>query len=340
MTKRPGRFPAFVFAALDSSTGQRSLLTCICAPWHPWSPHMFDTTPTLDCNGRALVLDRPRVMGIVNVTPDSFSDGGAHDTLEAAVAHGAAAGGGGRRHPRHRRRIDAAWRGRRVARRGTASRDPGDRAPRPGDLAADQHRHLQARGDACRGRRRRRHDQRRLCAAPRRRAGRRGRARRAGGADAHAGRAALDAGRRRSTTTSSPRCTASSPSASSPRRWPASPRRRSWSIPGFGFGKNREHNLTLLAQLERFGELGVPLLAGLSRKKTIGELTGRDDTARSRVRLGRRAPDRRATRGEAGARARRGRHRRCAQGLECGGGVAAAAKAKSASASFKWPDDE
>jgi dihydropteroate synthase len=46
--------------------------------------------------------------------------------------------------------------------------------------------------------------------------------------------------------------------------------------PGFGFGKNREHNLTLLAQLERFGELGVPLLAGLSRKKTIGELTGRD----------------------------------------------------------------
>lgn len=30
----------------------------------------------------------PRVMGIVNVTPDSFSDGGRHDTTEAAVAHG------------------------------------------------------------------------------------------------------------------------------------------------------------------------------------------------------------------------------------------------------------
>jgi dihydropteroate synthase len=30
----------------------------------------------------------PRVMGIVNVTPDSFSDGGRHDTVEAAVAHG------------------------------------------------------------------------------------------------------------------------------------------------------------------------------------------------------------------------------------------------------------
>ena len=33
-------------------------------------------------------LDRPRVMGIVNVTPDSFSDGGMHDNTEAAVAHG------------------------------------------------------------------------------------------------------------------------------------------------------------------------------------------------------------------------------------------------------------
>ena len=46
--------------------------------------------------------------------------------------------------------------------------------------------------------------------------------------------------------------------------------------PGFGFGKTREHNLALLAQLERFVELGVPVLAGLSRKKTIGDLTGRE----------------------------------------------------------------
>jgi dihydropteroate synthase len=47
--------------------------------------------------------------------------------------------------------------------------------------------------------------------------------------------------------------------------------------PGFGFGKTRDHNLLLLAQLERFTELGVPVLAGLSRKRTIGELTGRQD---------------------------------------------------------------
>jgi len=49
---------------------------------------MFDTTPQLDCAGRLLRLDRPRVMGIVNVTPDSFSDGGRHASVEAAVAHG------------------------------------------------------------------------------------------------------------------------------------------------------------------------------------------------------------------------------------------------------------
>src|SRR5665647_502742 len=35
-----------------------------------------------------LTLDRPRIMGIVNVTPDSFSDGGLHASTQAAIAHG------------------------------------------------------------------------------------------------------------------------------------------------------------------------------------------------------------------------------------------------------------
>jgi dihydropteroate synthase len=43
--------------------------------------------PVLDCAGRRLVLDRPRVVGILNVTPDSFSDGGRHTSVDAAVAH-------------------------------------------------------------------------------------------------------------------------------------------------------------------------------------------------------------------------------------------------------------
>jgi len=47
---------------------------------------MFATT--LDCNGRPLVLDRARVVGIVNVTPDSFSDGGDHADTASAIAHG------------------------------------------------------------------------------------------------------------------------------------------------------------------------------------------------------------------------------------------------------------
>ena len=45
--------------------------------------------------------------------------------------------------------------------------------------------------------------------------------------------------------------------------------------PGFGFGKTAEHNLALLRNLEQLGELGVPVLAGLSRKSTIGRITGR-----------------------------------------------------------------
>ena len=46
--------------------------------------------------------------------------------------------------------------------------------------------------------------------------------------------------------------------------------------PGFGFGKTHEHNVRLLASLDRFQELGMPLLVGLSRKSTLGALTGKD----------------------------------------------------------------
>ncbi len=41
-------------------------------------------------DGRRLTLDRPRIMGVLNVTPDSFSDGGQHDAPDAAVAHAGA----------------------------------------------------------------------------------------------------------------------------------------------------------------------------------------------------------------------------------------------------------
>ena len=46
--------------------------------------------------------------------------------------------------------------------------------------------------------------------------------------------------------------------------------------PGFGFGKTLEHNLALLRELNRVAAAGVPVLAGLSRKSMIGALTGRE----------------------------------------------------------------
>ena len=51
---------------------------------------------------------------------------------------------------------------------------------------------------------------------------------------------------------------------------------RIWVDPGIGFGKTVEHNLELLRRLGELRELGRPLLVGTSRKRFIGALTGRD----------------------------------------------------------------
>lgn len=53
------------------------------------------------------------------------------------------------------------------------------------------------------------------------------------------------------------------------------PRTRLIIDPGFGFSKTLEHNLRLLANLRVLTELGVPVLVGLSRKSMVGALTGR-----------------------------------------------------------------
>jgi len=45
--------------------------------------------------------------------------------------------------------------------------------------------------------------------------------------------------------------------------------------PGIGFGKKLEHNLALLKELPRFAALDAPLLIGVSRKKMIGEILGK-----------------------------------------------------------------
>lgn len=50
--------------------------------------------------------------------------------------------------------------------------------------------------------------------------------------------------------------------------------------PGFGFGKTLAHNISLLRELNKFTQLGVPVLVGLSRKSMLGEIAGQDATQR------------------------------------------------------------
>ncbi|AVJ55539.1 dihydropteroate synthase [Idiomarina sp. OT37-5b] len=52
-------------------------------------------------------------------------------------------------------------------------------------------------------------------------------------------------------------------------------RQRLWLDPGFGFGKSMRHNYQMLQRLQAFHELQLPLLIGMSRKSMIGHVTGR-----------------------------------------------------------------
>lgn len=56
--------------------------------------------------------------------------------------------------------------------------------------------------------------------------------------------------------------------------------------PGFGFGKTVEHNMSLLRNLAALGVLGFPVLAGLSRKSSLGAITGRAPDDRLAASLG------------------------------------------------------
>lgn len=50
--------------------------------------------------------------------------------------------------------------------------------------------------------------------------------------------------------------------------------------PGFGFGKTRAHNISLIQQLNKLIDIGQPLLVGLSRKSVLGSITGGDESQR------------------------------------------------------------
>ena len=237
---------------------------------------MFDLSPTLDCAGRMLRLDRPRVIGIVNVTPDSFSDGGEHAALEAAVGHGL-----------------------RLAEDGADALDIGGESTRPGarDVSIDE-------------------ELRRVIPVIEALAQQASLPISIDTSKPEVMRAAVAAGAGMINDVYALRRDGALDTAASlgvpvvlmhmqgePRSMQDAPdyddvvaevhrflaerifaaemagidKKRIVVDPGFGFGKTSAHNLLLLAQLERFTELGVPVLAGLSRKKTIGDLTGRDN---------------------------------------------------------------
>ena len=242
---------------------------------------MFDTSPHLDCAGRLLKLDRPRVMGIVNVTPDSFSDGGAHFDAGAAIAHGLA-----------------------LAAEGADILDVGGESTRPGAQAVSVEEELRRTIPVVEALSRqlaipvgidtsKPEVMRAAVAAGAGMINDVFALRREGALDAAA---ALGVPVVLMHMQGEPRGMQANPEyddvVGEVHRFLAErvfaaemagiPRTRIVVDPGFGFGKTREHNLHLLAQLQRFTELGVPVLAGLSRKRTIGELTGRDDP-RARV---------------------------------------------------------
>ena len=59
------------------------------------------------------------------------------------------------------------------------------------------------------------------------------------------------------------------------------PEERVWLDPGIGFGKTLEHNLELLRRLDEIVALGRPVVVGVSRKRFLGALTGRDEAGRT-----------------------------------------------------------
>ncbi len=216
-------------------------------------------------------LRRPLVMGILNVTPDSFSDGGRYTDVEAALAHA-----------------------RRLVAEGADLIDVGGESTRPGAEPVDAKEEL-ARVlpviEACVAE----------LAVPisidtskprvMREATRAG-AQMINDVRALQHRGALKAAAESGAVVTlmhmqgTPRTMQTAPQYESvvgdimaffKKRLQACrragiPRERLVIDPGFGFGKTLAHNYTLLRELYRFTELGLPVMAGLSRKSMIGDL--------------------------------------------------------------------
>ena len=235
---------------------------------------MFETIPQLDCAGRVLTLDRPRILGIVNVTPDSFSDAGAHARIEAAIAHGL-----------------------QLVEEGADALDIGGESTRPGAQAVSLDEELRRTIPVIEA-------LTKATSVPISIDTSKPEVMRAAVA-AGAGlindvyalqrEGALDAAAALRVPVvlmhmqGEPRSMQAAPQyedvVSEVHRFLTQrifacemsgiDKKRIVIDPGFGFGKTLEHNLALLRQFARFTDLGVPVLAGLSRQALNGSLTGR-----------------------------------------------------------------
>jgi dihydropteroate synthase len=228
----------------------------------------------LRCGSRVLPLDTPAVMGVLNVTPDSFSDGGRHTDLASAVAAA-----------------------RRMAAEGAALIDVGGESTRPGAVQPSVTEELRRVVPVVRA----------LAAeldlvisvdtsrAPVIEAAIaagaslvndvRGLNDRAALAAAAGGGAAVCVMHMQGDPATMQNAPAYGDVVAEVRGWLAERIRacRAAGVgaesiavdPGFGFGKSARHNLELLGALEEFAALDAVLLVGLSRKSLIGALTGR-----------------------------------------------------------------
>ncbi len=235
---------------------------------------MFDLSPSLDCAGRVLRLDRTRIMGIVNATPDSFSDGGQHDTVAAAVAHGL-----------------------RLVDEGADVLDIGGESTRPGAEAVDEATEIARVIPVIAAL----HAQTTVPISVDTSKPAVMRAALAAGAGMVNDVLALRAEGALQAVAESKAAVVLMHMQGEPRSMQQAPhyndvvaevhrflterifacemsgieKRRLAVDPGFGFGKSLEHNMALLSQLGRFTELGVPVLVGLSRKSSLGQITDR-----------------------------------------------------------------
>jgi dihydropteroate synthase len=228
----------------------------------------------LKCGRFKLSLERPLIMGVVNVTPDSFSDGGLHFDSGRAVEHA-------------RQLIDE----------GADLVDVGGESTRPGaapvDLTEERRRVLPVLKALAGGKvpvsvdTRKPEFMREAIAA---------------GADMVNDVGALAAPGALEAVAASPAAVCLMHMRGEPGTMQANPsyrdvvrevrhylsgrvaeaehsgiaRERIVADPGFGFGKNLDHNLALLRAFSEFEALGVALLAGLSRKAMLGKITGRE----------------------------------------------------------------